>query len=91
MADWNVHVENQVCVELDAEAHATLLEIRDLLRLVVERLPAPNAVSVHVEPLKCSRCGGHWISIPRMGIHHVCPDGERGATPSAETQESNDA
>lgn len=42
MSDWNVRVDNQVCVELDSESHAILVEIRDLLQLILHRLPSQN-------------------------------------------------
>lgn len=35
----------------------------------------PPWTVVEVKPINCPRCGGYWLSIPRMGIYHVCPDG----------------
>lgn len=41
MADWSVHVENENELSVyDTSAHATLIEIRDLLRQVLDRLPS---------------------------------------------------
>jgi DNA-directed RNA polymerase subunit RPC12/RpoP len=31
---------------------------------------------IHVNQPTCPRCGGLWLSIPRMGIYHICPDGK---------------
>lgn len=42
MSDWNVYVDNDEVSVYDTSNHATLEEIRDLLKLILERLPPTN-------------------------------------------------
>lgn len=43
MSDWVVSVENDELSVYDTSANSTLEEIRDLLKLILERLPPPQS------------------------------------------------
>lgn len=44
MADYTVYVVNEGEISTyDTSAHSTLEEIRDLLRLILQRLPEPSS------------------------------------------------
>lgn len=53
--------------------------IADLERRVAalegRSIPETWTTTASQNALNCPRCGGLWISIPRRGMHHVCPDG----------------
>lgn len=42
MSDWYVFVDNEVLDVRDLENHQLLEEIRDLLRMILQRLPSAN-------------------------------------------------
>lgn len=42
MSDWNVSVDNEVLDVQDVDNYRLLQEIRDLLQLILERLPSAN-------------------------------------------------
>lgn len=42
MSDWNVSVDNELLDVRDVDTRQVLEEIRDLLQLILERLPEQN-------------------------------------------------
>lgn len=63
MADWDVHVTNDEVSVYDTSSHATLEEIRDLLKQLLARFPAPchpDPTGKTREPPHCPTCDcGH--------------------------------
>ena len=57
-----------------AEQEAT--DWRSRFDQLLAREPIVTPHTGQVNTMTCPRCQQPWISIPRMGVHHVCPDGK---------------